>query len=186
MNIADELSIQLYSHARISAISTASSMRWPRLGFRRVETVGGHIADARATRARLDARGLAAPTGHVPLADLRDAAWTGSPTRRRRSASSSCSCRRVPLEERDRPTRTAGGRSAPSSARHGASAGQEGPRARLPQPSLGAEALPDGRTPLELLFEGAGRLAATLQADLAWLVRGGVDRWPGSTGIATG
>ena len=37
------------------------------------------------------------------------------------------------------------------------------------------EAFGDGRTPLELLFEGAKGSPLTFEADLAWLVRGGVD-----------
>ena len=36
-------------------------------------------------------------------------------------------------------------------------------------------AFPDGRTPLELLFDGAKGSPLTFEADLAWLVRGGVD-----------
>jgi sugar phosphate isomerase/epimerase len=34
---------------------------------------------------------------------------------------------------------------------------------------------PDGRTPLEVLFEGAEGSPLTFEADLAWLVRGGAD-----------
>ena len=70
MNIAEDLSIQLYSlrdygdlDRQLAALAA--------LGFRKVETVGGHLTDAAGTRARLDAHGISAPTGHVGMADLR-------------------------------------------------------------------------------------------------------------------
>ena len=81
----------------------------------------------------------------------------------------------VPLEEREMHGRTAGARSAPSWAAWRSGMQEQRAGAGLPQPSLGAAAVPDGRTPLELLFEGAKGSPLTFEADLAWLVRGGVD-----------
>ena len=70
MNIAEELSIQLYSLRDYGDLDRQLDAL-AELGFRRVETVGGHLTDARATRAKLDARGIRAPTGHIGMADLR-------------------------------------------------------------------------------------------------------------------
>ena len=70
MNVADDLSIQLYTLRDYGDLDRQLDAL-AELGFRQVETVGGHLADAAGTRAKLDARGLTAPTGHVGMADLR-------------------------------------------------------------------------------------------------------------------
>jgi hypothetical protein len=71
MHVAEDLSIQLYSlrdygnlESQLAALAG--------LGFRRVEIIGSHLDDAHGTRARLDAYGMSAPTGHVSLNALRD------------------------------------------------------------------------------------------------------------------
>ncbi|MFL5335545.1 MAG: sugar phosphate isomerase/epimerase family protein, partial [Geminicoccaceae bacterium] len=70
MNVAQDLSIQLYSLRDYHDLDRQLDAL-AEIGFRRVETVGGHLAEATATRAKLDARGITAPTGHVGMADLR-------------------------------------------------------------------------------------------------------------------
>ena len=42
------------------------------IGFKRVELIGSHLDDAQVTRERLDAHGIAAPTGHVSMDALRN------------------------------------------------------------------------------------------------------------------
>ncbi len=71
MQLTDVLSIQLYSlrtmeslDAILDAVKAA--------GITKVETIGSHLDAAVATRAALNARGLAATTGHVNMPALRD------------------------------------------------------------------------------------------------------------------
>ena len=51
MNIAEDLSIQLYSLREYGDLDRQLDAL-AELGFRKVETVGGHLADAAATRAQ--------------------------------------------------------------------------------------------------------------------------------------
>ena len=172
MNLADELSIQLYSMRDYGDLDRQLEAV-ARLGFRRVETAAPQIADARNARRRLDAHGLAAPTGHVPLPDLRsrldrvaDQAKTLGIVQLFMPA--------VPVEERDRP------------AEHWRRVGAElaDMAERLAGKDLGLgyhnhhwELKPyrDGSRPLEHLFEAAAGSRLKWQADIAWLVRGEVE-----------
>jgi sugar phosphate isomerase/epimerase len=172
MNLADELSIQLYSLREFGDLDRQLDAL-AELGFRRVETVGGHLADARATRAKLDAHGIKAPTGHVGMADLRTRLdWVADQART--VGIEQLFMPAVPLEEREGTAdawRAVGaelGGMAERMAAHGVALGYHNHHWEL-------IALPDGRTPLELLFEGAAGSRLTFEADLAWLVRGGVD-----------
>jgi sugar phosphate isomerase/epimerase len=172
MNIADELSIQLYSMRNYGDLDRQLEAL-AGLGFRRVETVAGHIADARNTRARLDAHGLESPTGHVPLADLRSRLdWVAEQAKTLGIVQLFMPA--VPLEERDRP------------AEHWRAVGAElaDIAERLSAKGLGLgyhnhhwELKPyaDGSRPLEHLFEAAAGSKLCWQADIAWLVRGEVE-----------
>jgi sugar phosphate isomerase/epimerase len=172
MNLADELSIQLYSmrnHGDLDRQLEALAG----LGFRRVETVAGHIADAREARKKLDAHGLAAPTGHVPLADLRSRLdWVTDQAKTLGVVQLFMPA--VPPEERERP------------AEHWRSVGAELAEMaeRLAGKGLGLgyhnhhwelKPYPDGSRPLEHLFEAARGSRLGWQADVAWLVRGEVE-----------
>ena len=71
MQLSDVLSIQLYSlrtmenlDAMLDAVQAA--------GITKVEAIGGHLDAAVAVRAALNARGLAATTGHVNMPALRE------------------------------------------------------------------------------------------------------------------
>lgn len=172
MKVADDLSIQLYSLRDYGDLdrqldTLAAS------GFRRVELVGGHLADAAGTRARLDARGISAPTGHVGMADLRtrldwvaEQAGTVGIVELYMPA--------VPPEERDMSLdgwRAVGGelgRMAERLAGHGLKLGYHNHHWEL-------KAATDGRVPLAELFEEAAGSPLTWEADLAWLARGGAD-----------
>jgi sugar phosphate isomerase/epimerase len=172
MNIADELSIQLYSMRNYGDLDRQLEAL-AGLGFRRVETVAGHIADARSTRAKLDAHGLAAPTGHVPLPDLRKRLdWVADQAKTLGLVQLFMPA--VPAEERDRP------------AAHWRSVGDE--LAEIAERLAGKglklgyhnhhwelKPYPDGSRPLEHLFEAAGGSKLGWQADVAWLVRGEVE-----------
>lgn len=69
-----EASVQLYTLAReFSADMSGSLARLAAMGLRNVEAFD-FVARPAATRAALDAAGLAAPTGHAPL--LSDELWT--------------------------------------------------------------------------------------------------------------
>jgi sugar phosphate isomerase/epimerase len=172
MNIAESLSIQLYSLRAYGDLDRQLDAL-AELGFRRVETVGSQLADAQATRARLDARGMTAPTSHVGMADLRARLdWVVDQTRT------------LGVEQLFMPAVPPDEREADAAAWQavGAELGDMAEKLAGQGVALGyhnhhweLRAFPDGRTPLELLFAGAGGSPLTFEADLAWLVRGGVD-----------
>jgi sugar phosphate isomerase/epimerase len=173
MNVARDLSIQLYSlrdyrdlEAQLAALTE--------LGFRQVETLGGHLADAAATRRLLDRFGLAAPTGHVGLVELRE-----RPDRVIEQAGTlgieQLFMPAVPAGERD-------GQPADYWRALGAELGELAARWAGRGPALGYhnhhwELVPyaDGTTPLEHLFAGAAGSPLNWEADLAWLARGGAE-----------
>ncbi len=66
-----QLSLQLYS-LRLEGDLPAQLDIARNSGFRIVETIGSHLTDAAQTRALLDARGLAAQSGHVSMDALRN------------------------------------------------------------------------------------------------------------------
>jgi sugar phosphate isomerase/epimerase len=173
MTVAQDLSIQLYSlrayrdlEAQLEALAG--------LGFKQVETVGGHLEDAEATRGLLDRFGIAAQTGHVGLADLRqrpdwvvDQAAIVGITQLFMPA--------VPPAERS-------GQPAEYWRALGTELGELAARWAGKGPALGyhnhhweLDAYADGTTPLEHLFAGAAGSPLNWEADLAWLVRGGAD-----------
>lgn len=172
MDVARDLSIQLYSLREFGDLDRQLAAL-AEIGFRKVETVGGHLADAAGTRARLDAHGITAPTGHVGMADLRTRPdWVVDQAKI--IGIEQLFMPAVPMEERQMPAE--GWRAV------GAELGAMAQRMQERGVALGyhnhhweLEAFADGRTPLELLFEGAKGSPLTFEADLAWLVRGGVD-----------
>lgn len=172
MNIADELSIQLYSLREYADLDRQLAAL-AEIGFRRVETVGGHLADAKATRAALDRHGISAPTGHVGMADLRTRLdWVADQART--VGITQLFMPAVPPDEREVP------------AEHWRNIGRE--LAHMAE-ELAAKGLglgyhnhhwelrptPDGGMPMELLMQGAQGSKLTYEVDLAWLARGGAD-----------
>ena len=71
MSVADVLSIQLYTMRSLDDLDRILDAV-AEAGYRHVETVGSHLDDAATTRAKLDARGLKASSSHVSLAALRE------------------------------------------------------------------------------------------------------------------
>ena len=172
MDVARDLSIQLYSLREFGDLDRQLAAL-AEIGFSKVETVGGHLADAAGTRARLDAHGITAPTAHVGMADLRQRPdWVVEQAKT--IGIEQLFMPAVPLEERQM--------SAEGWRAVGAELGTMAQRMQESGLALGyhnhhweLQPFADGRTPLELLFAGAGGSPLTFEADLAWLVRGGVD-----------
>jgi sugar phosphate isomerase/epimerase len=172
MNIADELSIQLYSlrdygdlERQLAALAA--------IGFKRVELIGSHLDDAKGTRARLDAHGIAAPTGHVSMDALRN-----RPDQVAEQANiigvKELYVGALPAAEREADAdgwRRAGvelGWLAQRLKPHGVALGYHNHDWEL-------KTFDDGRTALDHFFAGADGSPLTFEADLAWLVRGGAD-----------
>ena len=173
MNVARDLSIQLYSLREFRDLE-AQLEALAGLGFQQVETIGGHLVDAEATRALLDRFGISAPTGHVGLADLRERPdWVIE------QASvigiTQLFMPAVPAGERE-------GQPADYWRALGAELGELAGRWAGKGPALGYHnhhwelvAYADGTTPLEHFFAGSAGSPLNWEADLAWLVRGGAD-----------
>jgi len=172
MSNADVISIQLYS---LRALGDAERIldAVAEAGYRHVETLGSHLDDPKATRARLDARGLKASSGHVSIAALRE-----------RPDAIADACKTVgfslvlmpsvPPEQRDSNAaywRALGGELAGIAERmqrHGIQLGYHNHHWEL-KPKEG------GKNALELLFEAAAGSPLVWECDVAWLVRGGAD-----------
>jgi sugar phosphate isomerase/epimerase len=173
MSAVDVLSIQLYS-LRDYADLPRQLDELAAIGFRNVETVGGHLADARETRRLLDASGLAAPTSHVGLSELRSRLHSVL------DAAAAIGIRElfmpaVPAEARTgsppdywRRLGAELGRIADHAAVHGIGLGYHNHNWELAP-------YPDGSQPLSILFEAARGSRLTFQADVAWMARDGVD-----------
>lgn len=172
MNIADELSIQLYSlrfygdlESQLAALSEA--------GFRCVEITGAHLENAADTKARLDVHGMTAPTGHVTMDMLRNRLdWVAE------------QAHVIGMQELYMPALPDAERTAPAEGwrRAGAELGWMASRLQAHGLALGyhnhdweLKPFPDGSTPLSHFFAGADGSPLTLEADLAWIVRGGAD-----------
>ncbi len=170
MAIDDILSIQLYSlrflndrEKELDAVQAA--------GIKLVEAVQGHLDDAAGFKAKLDARGLQAPSCHVSMEALEsrldwivEGARTVGFTHLYMPA--------VPNEQR---VQDAAGwqRTGAALAVAADKLGKEGLSLGYHNHDWELKALDDGRIPLEVLFEAAPDLG--WQADVAWLARGGAD-----------
>lgn len=172
MNAAQDLSIQLYS-MRLYADLDRQLDALAEIGFRKVETVGSHLQDAQATRAKLDARGISAPSGHVGMADLRTRLdWVVGQAQI--LGITDLYMPAVPAEDRAMPLerwKAVGGELGNLAARlhdRGIRLGYHNHDWELHNPV-------DGQTPLQALLDAADGSPLTWEADLAWLARGGAD-----------
>jgi sugar phosphate isomerase/epimerase len=172
MATTDVLAIQLYTMRSLQDLDRILDAV-AEAGFRHVETVGSHLDDAAKVKAKLDTRGLKAPSSHVGLAALRE-----------RPEALVDACRTlgidqlfmpaVPPDQRDMPAdgwRALGRELADMAGRlreQGIELGYHNHDWEL-APKEG------GRTALELLFEAAEGSPLTWQVDVAWLVRGDAD-----------
>jgi sugar phosphate isomerase/epimerase len=172
MNIAEDLSIQLYSLRDYGDLDSQLSAL-AEIGFRRVEIIGSHLDNARDTRARLDAYGISAPTGHVSIEALRDRLdWVAEQAQ-------IIGVRELYMPALPDAERTA---SADQWERAGAQLGWMAGRLKTHGVALGyhnhdweLSHFDDGTTPLDRLFAGAEGSPLTFEADVAWLARGGAD-----------
>jgi sugar phosphate isomerase/epimerase len=172
MNIADELSIQLYSLRHYGDLESQLA-GLAKIGFRRVEITGGHLENAADTRSRLGAYGISAPTGHVTMAMLRERLdWVAE------------QAHIIGMEELYMPALPDTERTmAPDGWRRaGAELGWMAARLKAHGLALGyhnhdweLKPFPDGSTPLAHFFAGADGSPLTFEADLAWILRGGAD-----------
>lgn len=171
MPITDVLSIQLYTLRELGEVDHVLDAAAD-AGFIHVEMIGSHLDHAQSMRRKLDDRGLRGSSSHVGLAQLRDqpegmidACITLGITELYMPA--------VPPEDRDMDA--AGWRTL------GLELGELAERFQKSGVKLGYhnhhwELSPKEHhsTALELLFEAAGSSPLVWQADVAWLVRGGV------------
>jgi sugar phosphate isomerase/epimerase len=172
MSVADVLSIQLYTMRSLGDLDRILDAV-AAAGYRHVETVNSHLEEAATTRAKLDARGLKASSSHVSLAALRERPEAVVEASRALGVDQ-LFMPAVPPEERDMAAdgwRALGRELGQMSERlrtQGIELGYHNHHWEL-QPKEGA------KTALELIFEAAEGSPLTWQADVAWLVRGGVE-----------
>ncbi len=172
MRTADVLSLQLYSLRELGDLDRILEAA-AHAGFRHVELIGTHLDDPTRTQRKLETHGLQASSSHVGLDQLR-----GKPD----EIAEACDILgfdelympAVPPEDRDMDA--AGwlalgvelGDLAEDFQARGLHLGYHNHHWEL-TPKDGA------KTAFELLFEAAGETPLAWQADVAWLVRGGVD-----------
>ena len=159
MSVTDVLSIQLYTMRSLGDLDRVLDAV-AEAGYRHVETVGSHLDDAATTRAKLDARGLDAPSSHVSLAALRE-----------RPDAVVDACRTLGLRRAVHaggaagPARHGGrglARARAGARRDGGAAARAGDPARLSQPPLGAEAQGGRQDRARADLRGGGRQPAHL------------------------
>jgi sugar phosphate isomerase/epimerase len=172
MAVTDVLAIQLYTMRSLEDLDRILDAV-AEAGFRHVETVGAQLDDAGNVKAKLDTRGLSAPSGHVGLAALRE-----------RPEALIDACRTLGIEQLFMPAVPLEQRAMAADGWRalGRELGDMAERLRQQGIELGYHnhhwelaAKEGGRTALELLFEAAGGSPLTWQVDVAWLVRGGAD-----------
>lgn len=173
VTIADELSIQLYSLREFGDLARQLAAL-AELGFKRVETVGGHLTDAPAVRTALDAHGMSAPTGHVNLADLRSRFdWVVDQANEIGIVELFMPA--VPQEERTGQDADHWRRLGTELGVFAEKTGAEGIAFGYHNHDWELTPYPDGTNPLEHFFDGAKGSPLTFEADLAWIVRGGAN-----------
>ncbi|HEY0791260.1 MAG TPA: sugar phosphate isomerase/epimerase [Chthoniobacterales bacterium] len=168
----DILSIQLYTLRSLGELGRVLDAV-NQAGYGHVETVGSHLEDAEAVRAKLDAHGLKVSSSHVSLAALRE-----------RFDVVVQACHTLGFDQLFMPAVLPEQRQsdAPFWCALGCELGQLAERLRDQGITFGYhnhhwELVPKQgtKTALELIFEAAGGSPLTWQVDIAWLVRGHVD-----------
>lgn len=167
-----KLSLQLYSLRHAGDLPTQLDIARDS-GFRIVETIAAHLADAARTRAMLDERGLTARSGHVPMDALRD-----------RFDDTVVAARTVGLSLLAMPALPPDQRALDAEGWRAVGAELGGMAARLADAGLTLayhnhdwEMRPagGGDLPLALLLDAGAKDGLHWQADLAWVIRGDRD-----------
>ncbi len=172
MTVTNRLSIQLYTLRLMNDLDRILDTV-AEAGYRYVETIGSQLDDATSVRAKLDARGLEVSSSHVGLPALRerpdavieacktlgfnDLFMPAVPPEQRRM--DAAGWRAVGLEMSQMAERFQ---------KHGIRLGYHNHHWEM-EPKEGS------KTALELFFEAAAGSPLTWEADVAWLVRGGVE-----------
>jgi sugar phosphate isomerase/epimerase len=165
------LSVQLYSlrsYGDLDRVLGAVAAA----GYTHVETVGGHLEQAEATRAALDAHGLKAPTSHVGMAALRE-----------KFDATVAACRTVGIGQLFMPAVPPGERGMDGAgwSALGRELGEIARRLEGQGIGLGYHnhdwelQRKEGGAALDLLFAAAAGSPLSWQVDVAWLARGGAD-----------
>lgn len=172
MDPAADLSVQLFTFRDAGPLRAVLD-RLAGLGFRRIEPFGAHLADPGATRAALDAAGLAAPSAHVGFEELAACPEAVAEAARR------IGCRLLIVPALPEAVRTAGPETL---TRTGAALGALAETLAGAGLALGYHnhdwefrPLADGSLPFDRLLAGAAGSPLRVQADLAWAARAGAD-----------
>jgi sugar phosphate isomerase/epimerase len=164
------LSIQLWSLRGLGEIEAQLSVA-AEAGFSIVETIGGHLHDPARLNRALAANGLAAPSSHVSIGDLR------TDSDRVIAAAKEVGVRELFMPaypDNERGTVAADWRA------RGAELGALADKFAAEGLALGYhnhfwefDLADDGRLAIESFFDGAQGTALRWQADIAWIARGG-------------
>lgn len=169
---SDVISIQLYSLRNFGELDRQLDTV-AAAGYRQVELIQPHFEDAAGTRAKLETRGLTAPSGHIGLAALRERLdWVAEGALA--AGTRQLFMPALPTEERK------------GDGAHWRRAGQELGEfaARLADRGIALgyhnhhwelEVMEDGRPALAHFFDGAAGHPLAWQVDVAWLARGGAN-----------
>ena len=167
-------SFQLYS-ARSFQPWTEVLKTLAELGYSQVEGFGAVYDDPAAFRAELDRNGLTMPTGHFAI-DLLESDFAKAASIAKALGMKLMAC--PYLNEPDRPADADGwkgfGRRLSALSKKAEDAGYD---FAWHNHDFEFKGLPDGSTPMQRIFEGAGQLG--WEMDVAWIIRGNADpkRW---------
>jgi sugar phosphate isomerase/epimerase len=168
----DPISVQMYSLRKLGSLERELTAV-AEAGYRNVELIGTHLAEAAVTRRALAGAGLAVSSAHVSLMALRER-FDLIMEACKALGLSDLYMPAVPPEQRKSPPpfwSALGhelGRMAERSARQDINLGYHNHDWEL---KVGS----DGRDAFSLLFEAAGSAPLFWQVDVAWLARGGAD-----------
>ena len=166
------LSLQLYSLRHMGDLPVQLDIARDS-GFRIVETIGSHLTDAAQTRALLDARGLAAMSGHVSMDALRDR-FDETVSAARTVGISLLAMPALPPDQRDLDAegwRAVGAELGGMAARMA----DDGLTLAYHNHDWEMRPLADGTLPLAVLLDAGAQGGLCWQADLAWVIQGDQD-----------
>ncbi|MCM2477218.1 sugar phosphate isomerase/epimerase [Rhizobium sp. CG5] len=166
------LSVQLYTLRELGELDLILDAV-EGAGYRNVELIGTHLDDAGGLAAKLAARGLSASSSHVSMAALRE-----------KPEAILDACHTLGFEHLFMPSVPAPERLSPAAYWQdlGLELGKLADRFATSGIRLGYHnhnwemvEKEDGRIALDILFDAAGASPLSWEADIAWIVRGGLD-----------